>query len=124
MSGAGRSFGEMLRGGDKGKDKEKEGDEAKKDEAKPTGFSKTAEEWKRPVSVFASLKQAEKASDKGVSCLRMCLGIRIILIILMCLQAKTTMTMLKLRQKKMRVRTRPSGHMMMKTMWMTASTHS
>ena len=64
----------MLRGADKGKDKEKEGDEAKKDEAKPTGFSKTAEEWKRQVSVFASLKQAEKASDKGASCLRMFLG--------------------------------------------------
>ena len=76
------------------------------------------------MSVFASLKQAEKASDKGMSCLRMCLGTRIILKIIMCLQAKTTMTMLKLRQKKMRARTRPSGHMRMTTMWMTASTHS
>ncbi|TFK82700.1 hypothetical protein K466DRAFT_666322 [Polyporus arcularius HHB13444] len=64
-SSAGKSFGEMLRGGDKGKEKEKEGDEAKKDEAKPTGFSRTAEEWKKPVSVFASLKLAEKTPEKG-----------------------------------------------------------
>ena len=45
------------------KDKGKEGE--KKDEVK--GFSKTAEEWKKPVSVFASLKQsAAKTPEKGL----------------------------------------------------------
>ncbi|KAI0648862.1 hypothetical protein C8Q79DRAFT_1064942 [Trametes meyenii] len=46
-SGAKKSFGDMLR--------EKEGDA--EEEAKPQGISKTADEWKKPVSVFASLKQ-------------------------------------------------------------------
>ena len=46
---SGKSFGEMLR--------QKEGgpsENGKKDE----GFSRTADEWKRPVSVFAQLKEA------------------------------------------------------------------
>ncbi|KAI0350061.1 hypothetical protein OH77DRAFT_1514617 [Trametes cingulata] len=53
-SGAKKSFGEMLR--------EKEGEQT--EETKPQGVSKTAEEWKKPVSVFASLKQA--AVDRDV----------------------------------------------------------
>ncbi|OSC99961.1 hypothetical protein PYCCODRAFT_746796 [Trametes coccinea BRFM310] len=47
-----KSFGDMLR--------EKDGEKA---EEKPRAVSKTAEEWKKPVSVFASLKQA--AAEKG-----------------------------------------------------------
>ncbi|KAI0774968.1 hypothetical protein BD413DRAFT_290325 [Trametes elegans] len=54
VSGPKKSFGEMLR--------EKEGGE-KAEEPKPQGISKTAEAWKQPVSVFASLKQA--AAKKG-----------------------------------------------------------
>ncbi|KAI0636172.1 hypothetical protein C8Q77DRAFT_1101977 [Trametes polyzona] len=52
-SGPKKSFGDMLR--------EKEGD-AK--EEKPQAVSKTAEEWKKPVSVFASLKQAATTKDE------------------------------------------------------------
>ncbi|KAI0366339.1 hypothetical protein BV20DRAFT_972063 [Pilatotrama ljubarskyi] len=53
-SGAKKSFGEMLR--------EKEGE--KTEETKPQGVSKTAEEWKKPVSVFASLKQAAEEKEE------------------------------------------------------------
>ncbi|KAH9902536.1 hypothetical protein C8Q73DRAFT_634146 [Cubamyces lactineus] len=52
-NGAKKSFGDMLR--------EKEGDKA--EETKSQGTSKTAEEWKKPVSVFASLKQAAAERD-------------------------------------------------------------
>ncbi|KAI9001521.1 hypothetical protein BD414DRAFT_432167 [Trametes punicea] len=49
-----KSFGDMLR--------EKEGEKVKES---VHGVSKTAEEWKKPVSVFASLKQA--AAEQGES---------------------------------------------------------
>lgn len=55
----------MLRqkeGGEQDGETGKEGE--KKGEVK--GFSKTAEEWKKPVSVFASLRQAAtKTPEKG-----------------------------------------------------------
>ncbi|RPD60964.1 hypothetical protein L226DRAFT_612704 [Lentinus tigrinus ALCF2SS1-7] len=60
-SGAAKSFGDMLRGGDKGKETE-----GVAEPVKPVGLSKTAEAWKKPVSVFASLQQAaEKTPEKG-----------------------------------------------------------
>lgn len=64
-SGSGKSFGDLLRqkeGGEQDGETGKEGE--KKGEVK--GFSKTAEEWKKPVSVFASLRQAAtKTPEKG-----------------------------------------------------------
>ncbi|KAL1949793.1 hypothetical protein VTO73DRAFT_8674 [Trametes versicolor] len=53
-SGPKKSFGDMLR----------EKEDGEKEEPRPQGVSKTAEEWKKPVSVFASLKQAA-AEKKG-----------------------------------------------------------
>lgn len=52
--------------------RQKEGEEkpaeGKKEEKKPAGFSRTADEWKKPVSVFAQLK--ETAAGEGASCYR------------------------------------------------------
>ena len=54
----------MLRQKDGSEKDEEKGKEGAKELAK--GVSKTAEEWKKPVSVFASLKQAAaKTPEKG-----------------------------------------------------------
>ncbi|KAI0833742.1 hypothetical protein BC628DRAFT_1492442 [Trametes gibbosa] len=49
-----KSFGEMLR----------EKDSEAREDDKTIGTSKTADEWKKPVSVFASLKQAATSRDE------------------------------------------------------------
>ncbi|PIL29894.1 transporter [Ganoderma sinense ZZ0214-1] len=52
---SGKSFGDLLR--------QKEGEKFE-DEKRDEGFSRTAEEWKRPVSVFAQLKEAAAETGK------------------------------------------------------------
>ena len=52
-SSSGKSFGDLLR------QKDAEKSNGKTNE----GFSRTAEEWKRPVSVFAQLKEAAENGD-------------------------------------------------------------
>ncbi|KAI1797485.1 hypothetical protein LXA43DRAFT_417538 [Ganoderma leucocontextum] len=51
---SGKSFGDLLR----------EGEEKSEDGKRDEGFSRTAEEWKRPVSVFAQLKEAAAETGK------------------------------------------------------------
>ena len=52
-SSSGKSFGDLLR----------QKDAEKSDGKTNEGFSRTAEEWKRPVSVFAQLKEAAENGD-------------------------------------------------------------